>query len=475
MQDLGGRVHGNTLRKAVLRSGDAIAQSVALLGLVMAVALSTSFAAGAAGAAVPLAFLVAGLGSLCLAYVIIRFTRLMASAGGIYTYIAQGLGPGAGFIGGWMYGGAFAVGITFILAIAAIFLSTLLANVHISLHWFIIYCVLLVALFLCAFFDIRISTRMQLVLAVVGVLAVLILAVIILVKGGDTGVSLTPFSFSALPSGLSGLLFGTIFSFTSFIGFEAAAVLGEETANPKYTIPRAIFAAILVGAVFYIFVTYALSIGYGPAHAAKWAADQAPLDTLANRYASPALATIVDLMVAISAFIAALASLNLASRMLYAMGRDRGLPAAFGMTHPRYKSPWVGIVVALLITFVLGVTLGLQLGPFNLFGFLATTAALGILLAYILVAISGIVYLLRMARKEQKAGVIIIFDVVLPIIGVLLCGATIFSSVWPVPPPPLNYAPYIAGAWLVLGLIVLAALWLTRPEQVRQFGKILGE
>src|SRR6266568_3250898 len=70
----------NTLRKEVLGIGDAIAQSIAVLALVMAIALSTSFAAQFAGAAAPLAYVVAGLGSLCLAYVVIRFTRRMASA-----------------------------------------------------------------------------------------------------------------------------------------------------------------------------------------------------------------------------------------------------------------------------------------------------------------------------------------------------------------------------------------------------------
>src|SRR6266702_6443561 len=107
----------NTLRKEVLGIGDAIAQSIAVLALVMAIALSTSFAAQFAGAAAPLAYVVAGLGSLCLAYVVIRFTRRMASAGGLYTYISQGLNPSAGFLGGWLYGSAFAVGISFVLVI----------------------------------------------------------------------------------------------------------------------------------------------------------------------------------------------------------------------------------------------------------------------------------------------------------------------------------------------------------------------
>src|SRR5579875_1964426 len=124
----------NTLRRGTLRTSDAIAQSIALLALVMGIALSTSFAANSAGAAAPLAYLVVGLASLCLAYIIIRFTRRIASAGSVYTYIAQGLGPQAGFIGGWMYAGAFAIGISFVLAIASSFLASLFANVHLTVN-----------------------------------------------------------------------------------------------------------------------------------------------------------------------------------------------------------------------------------------------------------------------------------------------------------------------------------------------------
>src|SRR4051794_22615514 len=93
------------LRHGILGVFDAFAQSVALLSLALGVAFASSAAAGYTGATVPLAYLIAGLGSLCLGSVIIRFTRRMASAGGLYTYIARGLDPRTGFLGGGVFGG----------------------------------------------------------------------------------------------------------------------------------------------------------------------------------------------------------------------------------------------------------------------------------------------------------------------------------------------------------------------------------
>ncbi|HEX7737523.1 MAG TPA: APC family permease [Ktedonobacteraceae bacterium] len=474
----------NTLRKGSLSTLDAIAQSIALLALVMGTALSTSAAAGYAGAAAPLAFLVVGLASLCLAYVVIRFTRRVASSGSVYTYIAQGLGSQTGFVGGWLYGGAFVLGISFVLAIASFYLSGLFANLNITLDWFVIYSGLLVLLFLFAFFDVRISTRIQLVLAGVGVLSILALAGLILVRGGDSGLSFTPLSPSAISGGFPGFFFAAIFSFTAFIGFEAAAALGEETARPRVNIPRAILISVIVGVIYYVLVTYAMSVGYGTNHADVWAGAQVPpLDYLAGRYGNSGLATFIDLMVALDAFVAALAGLNLAARILFAMGRDKGIPGVFGWTHPRFKSPWVGILFSLIITFILGITLGRNLGVFPFFGFTATIGSLAVLLVYILVALSWIVLTFR-APRQPRSALTAIADILLPLIAILICGTTVgatiygsFAAIPPAPAPvaPFTYIPYIAGAWLVLGIILVLVLRFTAPAKVSQFGKHLSD
>src|SRR6478736_1575817 len=167
------------LRHGILGVFDAFAQSVALLSLALGVAFASSAAAGYTGATVPLAYLIAGLGSLCLASVIIRFTRRMASAGGLYTYISRGLNPSAGFLGGWLYGGGFAVGISFVLVIGSFFMSIAMsAHTGIHWHWYAWFFVFLGGLALLAFLDIRISTRLQLVAAAVGVGAILLLAIV---------------------------------------------------------------------------------------------------------------------------------------------------------------------------------------------------------------------------------------------------------------------------------------------------------
>jgi amino acid transporter len=57
--------------------------------------------------------------------------------------------------------------------------------------------------------------------------------------------------------------FAAVFGFLSFAGFEGAAALGEDTAEPRRNIPRAIGTAVLVAGAFYIVVITAQTLGFG--------------------------------------------------------------------------------------------------------------------------------------------------------------------------------------------------------------------
>ena len=66
----------------------------------MAMLLNVSGVAAVRGGSTPLAFLLGGVACLALAFVVIGFTRRMASAGYAYTYASRSLGTGAGFMAG---------------------------------------------------------------------------------------------------------------------------------------------------------------------------------------------------------------------------------------------------------------------------------------------------------------------------------------------------------------------------------------
>jgi amino acid transporter len=212
------------------------------------------------------------------------------------------------------------------------------------------------------------------------------------------------------------------------------------------------------------------------ANAGKWASDPAALDTLATRYVGSWFATLVDIAVVVDAFVAALAGVALVSRTAFAMGREGGLPKVFAWTHPRFNTPWVAILSTMALTLVLTSWLarGTWNDPFTYFAFMATTATFGILGVYILVALGGAAYFWRM-RAAAAVTYNATLDVVLPAGAIVICGLTIYWSIFPRPPAPISYAPYVAGGWLLVGLAYLAWLRTRSPERVAQFGSVLAE
>ena len=465
-----------SLRRGILGLRETFALSLALLALVMATSLATSGAAGLAGPAVPLVYLLAGVGSLCLASVIIRFTQRMASAGGLYTFTSRGLDQNTGFVGGWLYAWAFAAGVSFVLVIASVYLSTVLTvHTSIDLSWFQCFWILLALLTAMSLVDIRFSTRTQLVVAALGVLLLISFAVVIFARGGDSGFTFQPFNPSRAGSAHD-FFQAMVFAFTGFIGFEAAAALGEESQRPREMIPKAILSAVLVALAFYVFVTWAFSVGFGVANAGKWASDPAALDTLATRYVGGWFATFVDVAVVVDAFVAALAGVALVSRTAFAMGREGGLPKMFAWTHPRFHTPWVSILTTMGLTAILVSWLakGTWDNPFTFFGFLATTATFGILGTYILVALAGMAFFWRM-REVTALAWNAFWDVLVPVGAIVICGLTIYWSVFPRPPAPISYAPWVALGWFSVGIAWLLWLHVRAPEQVAQFGSTLAE
>src|SRR5436309_3222357 len=80
------------------------------------------------------------------------------------------------------------------------------------------------------YFGIRVATRAMLAFAVISLIPMLILAVAIIAKGGAHGNTLSVFNPGTTSAGtaLNGILIGV----TLFVGFEAAAALGEECRHP---------------------------------------------------------------------------------------------------------------------------------------------------------------------------------------------------------------------------------------------------
>jgi len=465
------------LAHGTLRLWDAIAISVSVLAPGMAMLLNTSGVALEAGGSTPLAFLLGGIACLALAFVVIGFTRRMASAGYAYTYASRSLGKSAGFVTGWLYFFGMICFVPMTMSGAAYLATDLLG---IGTSWWIAFFFLGMALFVVlSVVRIKVATRTQLVVGIVTVAVIVVVDLITTAKGGAHGQAAGAFTFGhTTAGGFNGVFYGIIFGVTSYIGFETSADFGEETANPRRYIPIAVITATLFAVVFYLWTTYSMSIGFGVNNGAAWGGQVTALQTIANTYVAHWVGTLVAIGGMCSAFIVCVACATAGARTLFAMGREGVLPRALGRTHPKLRTPVNATLAVAAVAVAMALLIGYPLSdksfgePFSNYYFWATTGTLVIIVVYILLCLGGIVFFAR-TRDSRRWNPVA--HVLVPVIGAVVFGAALYGSVHPTPSGILRWTPYVALAWLVTGVTVVGWLRLRRPAAVERIGSILGE
>lgn len=330
-----------------LTSIHAIGQSLAI-GPMFSAGLLTGLVASVAGFSSPLSVLLGSIGALCLGYVISVYARRYSGAGAIYEYLVHGAHPSVGVFGAGLYG----LGVLFLggggVFIANGFLaeSFFSTHLHLEVTWWIWGAAALVLAVGLNHLGVRLAIRGVLALACISVIPFLILAVSIIAQGGDAGNTLSV--FGTAHSSTNGVFHGILFAVTLFIGFEAAASIGEEAHDPHRSIPIALIGSVALAGLFYLIVTYAAAIGFGVKGAGTaWAADPSPMGALAQQYVGKGLSTTIDLVVLLDSLSVAIAFVVAGSRVFFALARDGLLPPLLGRTSRR-DTPLGGNLVILV-------------------------------------------------------------------------------------------------------------------------------
>jgi amino acid transporter len=442
---------------------EAMALSVGIMAPTAAMALNGSLAASITGTAVALAFLGAVITIGLTSFSFIEFSRQFAHAGSVYVFNGKSFGPRMGFLSAWallLTYTAFTVAST---AEVGLFFQTFLGIIGVTLHWIFPALVAAALIWFLAHREVRLSTRMTLVVEGVSVLLILVLAAVILGRGGAHGLSFTPFEIPK--AGLSAVGLASVFAFLSFAGFEGAATLGEETGNPTRSIPRALIIAVLFTGSFYILISYTQAVGFGldDKGVGAFAGSTSPLVDLAKTYLGTSMAVVISLGATVSAFASALGTGLAASRLLFALGRDGFGPSALGRVHPRFASPYVAVAVVMSIAILFDLILVEQTGA-NVFAYAGTVGVLSLLLVYLATQIAAIKLFWGLGRWRGP-------QLLIPVVAMAAIAYTLWSNLSPVPAAPLNYFPYGVLAWIVVGVVIV----LVSPQLVTRIGQAMSE
>ncbi|HZZ50665.1 MAG TPA: APC family permease [Pseudonocardia sp.] len=445
-----------------LAAPQVFAQSVSGVAPAAAMAVTPAIVAEQAGVGTVWSFAIATGLVLLVASCIGQFTRRMAAAGSLYSLTAKGLGAAPGLV----CGAALLVGYGLLsmaaLVGAALELGALAAFVGLPRSAFtgavaVALVVVAAVVATCAIRGVRLAASVVLLAEAVSISLMLVVFVILLASH-PTVVHVD----QLIPSqaSIGGVVAGALPALAAFIGFETAVALGVEARRPFRTVPRAVRGTAALTGVLTLFAAYT-QVARFPEIGAGLVGQDPPAPVLAGTEHVSWLPVVLDVGLATSFFACALATTTALVRLLLSAGREQVLPAWLGRTHPRLRTPHhaVAVTVPVIALVPLGLfTIGVA--PGRALTTLLTIAALGYLVAYLLVCLAAPVFLHRIG--ELTVAPIIQTALIVPVLLVVF-------GVFVTQRAPLM-APALVGAAVILGLGRYLWIKIRHPRRISAIG-----
>jgi amino acid transporter len=388
------------------------------------------------------------LGAVCMyftAHSYATMTESLPTAGSVYGFARQSLGAFPGFIAGWMILLDYLLIPAFVYVLIAVALESLLPGIDRGI-WIVTMVAMTTAV---NWFGITVTSRANFVavaLQVIIMLGFLALAVIALHSGkGNGSLTLKPL-FDAAAFDAGKVFSATSICIMSFLGFDAVSTLAEEVeGGDRRVVGRAIIAVLVLSAVFFVAVTWVLGnllpglTIKDPAAAvyelAAWATGPWTAVVLAWSYAGiVGLSNALPMQVGVA-------------RVVFAMGRDRQLPRVLARVHPRYHTPYMGMLVTAALS--LGVALYMK----NRLDDLASIVNFGALSGFLFLHISVVVYFGIKRRSNQW-----VRHWLVPVCGIAVVLA-VFSGM-------SALAVKVGSVWLAVGLVYGVVLKAKHREEL---------
>ena len=457
------------LRREAIGLPHLLFQSITHMAPAAAVAFSILVSVQFAGPALPLSVLLALVACALVANSIGQLAKHMPSAGGLYTYNSRALGPRAGFLTGW----AFLLFAPFIAPLLFLIFAWVTEDVVQNeigwdIGWWPWVFVAAGIVFFLTYTDVRLSTSAGIALGIFEIAVFAALSIWMLLSNWD---SLTLQAFNpehALTGTFEGVFKGMIFAVLAFIGFEAAAPLGEEARDPRRTIPRAVvLSAILIG-LFYVLCSYAWVYGAGFDNFVTQATENPdPWRALAKTFWAGGW-VIVWLAILNSAIANANAGLNASTRVLYAMARNGAMPEPLARVHPEHRTPHVAVIVNCVGGTIVALLLGWKWGPLSAFATIATAVTVVVILIYMAVCVGTIVYY----RRERPSEWHPLYHGVFPALGAVIFFFPLYYQFTDPPDYPLRWGNWLAIAWMAVGIVAMFWVSRSRPEALQSADRI---
>jgi APA family basic amino acid/polyamine antiporter len=316
----------------------------------------------------PIVFIIAGFIFACTAATYTEGTVRYPEAGGSSSFARHAFNETVSFEAAWAqmlnYIATIAVSAFFVPHYLSVFWAPLREN-----PWDIVGGItVIVALVILNIVGVQESAKVNIVLAVTDFATQLLLVLLGFVLVFSPHVLVHNIHFGVAPT-WSNFFLAIPIAMLAYTGIETVSNLSEEARDPLRTVPRAVlFVAIAVFAIYFTLPWIALSampvvhtahdgyktlLGLKPSQSfqGQHGYQNDPVLGVVNNLGigsasiTHALRVYLGILASTILFIGANAGVIGASRITYAMSGYRQLPLVFRKIHPRFKTPWLALVV----------------------------------------------------------------------------------------------------------------------------------
>lgn len=309
------------------------------------------------GVAAPGVLLASFVPMLLIASAFFFLNRVDPDCGTTFSWVTRAMGPWFGWMGGW------AIAMTGVLVVGSLadvavrFTMVMFGREDLvdnqALVMVLAVGLILLMTWICVV-GTELSGRVQTVLNVGQVLAILIFAAVAIYKGATgQGVPGAPTPtlewLNPFAQGTAALTAGLLLGVFAYWGWESAVNLNEETKDSNGTPGKAAILSTVILLITYVGTAIAVLMVMGPAFLADNAGQEEMIFALVARETLGGWGWIVLLAVAMSAIASTQTTIIPASRTALSMARRTAIPAYFGRISPKHRTPaistwWVAII-----------------------------------------------------------------------------------------------------------------------------------
>ncbi|MFG3024290.1 APC family permease [Streptomyces sp. NPDC048254] len=344
---------GRGLQANALGTFDTVVMAVAGSAPAYSLAATTAVLVGAVGLASPAALLWCAIPMLGIALAFSYLGRIDVNAGASYSWVGRTLHPFLGFVSGWalvvsatifMVAGSLPAGSMTLSLFDADLADNVALSTVVGAAWFLVMLAVVLG-------GARLTVRAQLLMSGIELAVLLLFAVLALFHTGNA----RAFQWSWLGfshfDGVSGFASGALIAAFYYWGWDVTSNLSEETRNSRRTTGLA--GLIGVGIVFALFEVFTIAVNVILSSDQIAANDANVLAVLGDEIAPGWGGKLLIVAVMLSTIATLETTLIQVTRSLFAMGRDRTMPAALGKVHRTWNTPYVAIGVVGAVALVM--------------------------------------------------------------------------------------------------------------------------